>query len=69
MKLSSHELARALLARRDNDVKILINGLEVPVGDIVYHVAADQLIIVPDTDSKDYRIAMETDPIPEVERP
>lgn len=65
MTMSSHELARALLKHRDNDVKIEINNIHVPVGTCYYNHFGDQMCIEPDFNSEDYRIAMaSTDPMP-----
>ncbi|MET1006578.1 MAG: hypothetical protein ABWX96_13600 [Propionibacteriaceae bacterium] len=58
MKLSSHDLAQLLASMRDNDVKFEINGIAVPVGGCFYHSNSDTVMIVPDYDSEDYRIAV-----------
>lgn len=61
--LCSHELVRFLGGRhRDNDVKVLLHGIYVPLAGVRYDRTADVFVISIDEDSEDYRIATAFDP-------
>lgn len=56
--LTSADLVDFLTKHRDNDVRVNINDINVPLITCHYDRAADMLILEPDTDSEDYKIAM-----------
>lgn len=43
--MSSHELAKRLLAHRDNDVKVIVNRIEVPIAEVFYRPDGDAVMI------------------------
>lgn len=55
--VTSETLIRLLSERRNNDVKIWMHGDAVPVKDVYYDPNVDAIVLVPDRESKDYRIA------------
>jgi hypothetical protein len=68
--LSSRDLVEHLGSRRDNDVRVVINGILVPIAGIRYESLRDMYVIALDQFCEDYKIAMapdETQPV--VRRP
>lgn len=58
--LTSKTIIALLSSRRDNDVKVQIQGNLVPIKDIVYNVTADTIVIEL-VEGADYRIALSCD--------
>ena len=54
--LTTGDIARFLVGRRDNDIKVEIHGNTVPLGEIYYSRAADCVILVP-YDGEDLKTA------------
>jgi hypothetical protein len=61
--VTSAKLVALLTGRRDNDVKVVLNGIFVPIADISYNSTADVFVIEMDEDCEDYRIATAPDPV------
>jgi hypothetical protein len=64
---SSRDLALSLEARRDrNDtMRVVVNGVLVPIADAHYDDVAGVVVILLDEHGEDYQIAMCTDPAPD----
>lgn len=54
---TSKVLAAFLGSKRDNDVKVMIHGVPVPILDCYYSSAGDQFVIELDEESTDYTVA------------
>lgn len=58
--LTSRLLAELLARRRDNDIKVDVGGILVPIQDVVYWPAADAYVIEL-VDGEDLRVALAPD--------
>lgn len=56
--LTSKDLAEFLAKRRENDIRVSIHNIGVPIIDIYYDSADDVIEIFLDEDSEDYRTAL-----------
>lgn len=66
--LTSKPVASFLRLRRDNDLKVRVNGILVPVEDVYYDQHADSIVLEL-FHGEDYKMALMTDPVPEPKSP
>lgn len=62
--LTSRGVARFLHGRRDNDIKVEVNGILVPIGRIYYSSIADSYVLEL-AEGLDLRVALTTDDPPD----
>lgn len=61
--MTSARIARYLRGRRDNDIRVDVNGVYVPIRDVHYD-SLEDVYVVDLIDGEDLRVALTTDPPP-----